>query len=47
MSEVTQLAEKLKSEDDKISSIFSGLTDEQWNREVYTEGTTWTIRNAT
>ena len=45
MSEITQLAEKLKSEGDKISSIFSGLADEQWNREVYTEGTTWTIRN--
>ena len=45
MSEITQLAEKLKSEGDKISSIFRGLADEQWNREVYTEGTTWTIRN--
>ena len=45
MSEITQLAEKLKSEGDKISSIFRGLADEQWNQEVYTEGTTWTIRN--
>ena len=45
MSEITQLAEKLRSEGDKISSIFSGLTDEQWSREVYTEGATWTIRN--
>ena len=45
MSETSQLAEKLRAEGDKMISIFSGLTDEQWNREVYTEGTTWTIRN--
>jgi hypothetical protein len=45
MSEITELAEKLKSEGDKFISIFSGLTDAQWNQEVYTEGTTWTIRN--
>lgn len=45
MSEITELAEKLKSEGDKIVSIFSDLTDEQWQLEVYTEGTTWTIRN--
>jgi len=45
MSEITQLAEKLKAEGEKIVSIFSGLTDDQWNQEVYTEGTTWTIRN--
>ncbi len=45
MSEVTELAEKLKSEGEKIVSIFTGLTEDQWSREVYTEGTTWTIRN--
>ena len=45
MSEIKELAEKLKSEGDKMASIFSGLTDEQWNQEVYTEGSTWTIRN--
>ena len=45
MSEITGLAEKLKSEGDKFVSIFSGLTDEQWNQEVYTEGFIWTIRN--
>ena len=45
MSETTELAEKLKSEGDKIVSIFSGLTEEQWDQEVYTEGATWTIRN--
>jgi hypothetical protein len=45
MSEITELAEKLKSEGDKFVSIFGGLTEEQWNQEVYTEGATWTIRN--
>ena len=45
MSEITELAEKLKSEGDRFVSIFSGLTAEQWNQEVYTEGSTWTIRN--
>ena len=45
MSEVTELAEKLKLEGDKFVSVFSGLSDEQWQTEVYTEGATWTIRN--
>ena len=45
MSEITELAEKLKSEGEKFVGIFSALTDEQWQAEVYTEGTTWTIRN--
>ena len=45
MSEVNELAEKLKSEGEKIISIFSNLTDDAWNQEVYTEGTTWTIGN--
>ena len=45
MSEMTELAEKLRSEGEKIISIFSGLTNEQWNQEIYTEGSTWTIRH--
>ena len=45
MSEITELAEKLKSEGEKFISVFTGLTEEQWQMEVYTEGTTWTIRN--
>lgn len=45
MSEITELAEKLRSEGEKFISIFSRLTDAQWDQEVYTEGTTWTIRN--
>ena len=34
MSEITELAEKLKSEGEKFIGIFSGLTDDQWNAEV-------------
>ena len=45
MSEVTDLAEKLKSEGERMASIFGKINDEQWTQEVYTEGTTWTIRN--
>jgi hypothetical protein len=45
MSEITELAEKLKSEGEKFVAIFAGLTDQQWQTEVYSEGTTWTIRN--
>ncbi len=45
MSEVNELAEKLKSEGEKFASIFTGLTDDQWQEKVYTEGATWTIRN--
>lgn len=45
MSEITELAEKLKTEGEKFIEIFSGLTDDQWKAEVYTEGELWTIRN--
>ena len=45
MSELDDLAEKLKSEGEKFISIFSGLTDDQWSAEVYTEGEIWAIRN--
>ena len=45
MSELTDLADKLKSEGERFAALFTGLTDEQWQSEVYTEGETWTIRN--
>jgi len=45
MSELKELADKLTSEGEKFYSLFSGLTDEQWEKEVYTEDQTWTIRN--
>jgi uncharacterized damage-inducible protein DinB len=45
MPEITELAEKLKTEGEKFIRIFSELTEDQWLAEVYTEGETWTIRN--
>ena len=45
MPEITELAEKLKSEGEKFAAIFAALTDEQWEIEIYTEGAVWTIRN--
>lgn len=45
MSEITELAEKLKNEGEKFVTFFSSLTNEQWDLEVYTEGETWTLRN--
>lgn len=45
MSELNELADKLRSEGEKFHSLFAGLTDEQWQMEVYTEEETWTIRN--
>ena len=45
MSEISELAEKLKTEGERFTTFFSNLTNEQWNHEVYTEGATWTIRN--
>jgi hypothetical protein len=45
MSEITELSEKLKVEGEKFVAIFTSLRDDQWQAEVYTEGTTWTIRN--
>src|ERR1043165_6202559 len=45
MSEVTELAEKQKAEGHRMVAIFSGFRDDEWSREVYTEGATWTIRN--
>jgi hypothetical protein len=45
MSELTDLADKLKSEGERFATLFAGLTEQQWQSEVYTEGETWTIRN--
>jgi uncharacterized damage-inducible protein DinB len=45
MSEITELAEKLKTEGERLAAFFSELTADQWENEVYTEGTTWSIRN--
>jgi uncharacterized damage-inducible protein DinB len=45
MSELNDLADKLRTEGEKFFALFVGLTDDQWEAEVYTEGETWTIRN--
>jgi hypothetical protein len=45
MSETTELAEKLTKEGGKFVEFFSTLKDEDWDREVYTEGEMWTLRN--
>ena len=45
MSELNDLTDKLKSEGGKFHALFAGLSDEQWQMEVYTEGETWTIRD--
>jgi hypothetical protein len=45
MSELNDLADKLKTEGEKFFALFAGLTDTQWQAEVYTEGETWTLRN--
>ena len=45
MSETNDLAAKLRAEGEKMVSIFSGIQDDQWSQQVYTEGATWTIRN--
>ncbi len=45
MTEIVELAEKLRSEGEKLSGFFAGLTGEQWGIEVYTEGSVWTTRN--
>lgn len=45
MSELNELADKLQSEGEKFFALFAGLTDDQWQKKVYTEGETWTIRN--
>ena len=45
MSDAVDLAEKLKTEGEKFIRIFSGLTDDQWQTEVYTEGERWRMRD--
>ncbi len=45
MSELNDLAEKLRTEGEKFFAFFASLTDNQWQAEVYTEGETWTMRH--
>ena len=39
------LAKRLRSEGEKMTAFFAELGDADWNKTVYTEGETWTIRN--
>ena len=39
------LAERLRVEGEKTAAYFGILGDEKWNLEVYTENSTWTVRN--
>ena len=45
MSDVDELAQKLKSEGEKLAAFFGGLTDDQWKKEVYAESSVWSIQN--
>ena len=45
MSELNELADKLRSEGETFFALLAGLTDDQWETEVYTEDQTWTICN--
>ena len=45
MPETTGLARKLQSEGDRTIEFFGALGDADWQKEVYTEGTVWTVRS--
>jgi uncharacterized protein (TIGR03083 family) len=45
VSESQELAAKLTAEGLKIGDFFESLAADQWARQVYTEGTTWTVRD--
>ena len=45
MSETAELAEKLRIEGERLVRFFSDLKESQWQQDVYTEGTTWSVRN--
>lgn len=44
MSESGALADKLRAEGEKIVRFMASLDDRQWNIEVYTEGSVWTVQ---
>jgi uncharacterized damage-inducible protein DinB len=45
MSTSAQLAHRLRSEAEKVSTYFEMFNEEQWLTEVYTEDSIWTITN--
>lgn len=40
----THLAERFRSEGEKTLAFFHGLTPEQWEHPVYSDGPAWTVR---
>lgn len=45
MDESAALSQKLYSEGQKLSRFLEGLPERDWNRVVYTDGATWTVRS--
>ena len=45
MPEPDALAEKLKTEGEKLGAFFASLDERAWETDVYTEGATWTVRS--
>jgi uncharacterized protein (TIGR03083 family) len=39
------LAGRLQAEGEKVRQFFSTLSDEQWQRSIYTEGAEWRVRD--
>jgi uncharacterized protein (TIGR03083 family) len=39
------IQKRLRDEGDKLLAIFEGLTPEQWQTVIYTDGMTWTIKD--
>jgi hypothetical protein len=39
------IQKRLRDEGDKLLTLFDGLTPEQWQTVVYTDSTTWTIKD--
>ncbi len=39
------LAKRLREEGEKMVKFFRSLRDEHWQKTVYTEGATWTVRD--
>ncbi len=41
----TLIQKRLRDEGDKLLAVFEGLTPEQWQTVIYTDGVTWTIKD--
>ena len=41
----TLIQARLRDEGDKLLAVFEGLTPEQWQTVIYTDGMTWTIKD--